>query len=282
MDLGHVLLIAPDGMVGRAFAEQLAARDTAMRTVGWPAFDLVDPRAVEQAVTPGTAIVVNCGAWTDVDGAESREAEALAINGTAVGRLADRCREVGAALVHFSTDYVFGGDAPHPYAIDHPREPLNAYGRTKARGEEAVEAARGEHLLIRTSWVYAPWGKNFVRTIARLGRERAVLRVVDDQRGRPTSAEHLAATTVALLERGARGVFHVSDGGETSWYDLGRATVEGLGLGCRVEPCSSAEHPSPARRPAYSVLDLSGTESALGTSMPDWRENLAAVLARLE
>jgi dTDP-4-dehydrorhamnose reductase len=282
MDLAGLLLIAPDGMVGRAFAELLEARGASARTVAWPAFDLTDSRAIERAVIPGTAIVVNCGAWTDVDGAESHEAEALAINGTAVGCLADRCRDVGAVLVHFSTDYVFGGDASRPYGIDHPRAPLNAYGRTKARGEEAIEAAGGEYLLIRTSWVYAPWGKNFVRTIARLGRERAALRVVDDQRGRPTSAEHLAATALALVEGGLRGVFHVTDGGETSWYGVARAAVEGLGLSCRVEPCSSAEYPSPARRPAYSVLDVSATESALGAAMPGWRANLGSVLARLE
>lgn len=282
MGATDLLLISPDGMVGRAFAALFEARRAPARTVAWPAFDLTDPAAIELAVTSGTGVVVNCGAWTDVDGAESREAEALAINGTGVGSLARRCRDVGAVLVHFSTDYVFSGDASRPYATDHPRAPLNAYGRTKARGEEELEASGCAHLLIRTSWVYAPWGKNFVRTIARLARERERLRVVDDQRGRPTSAEHLAATALALVEAGARGAVHVTDGGETSWYGLAREIVARLGLGCRVEPCASEEYPSPARRPAYSVLDVSATEALLGAAFPDWRENLASVLARLE
>jgi dTDP-4-dehydrorhamnose reductase len=277
-----LLLISPDGMVGRAFAALLEARSEPARTVAWPAFDLTDPAAVERAVTPGTRVVINCCAWTDVDGAESHEAEALAINGTGVGSLARRCRDVGAVLVHFSTDYVFSGVASRPYPTDHPRAPLNAYGRTKARGEEEIEASGCAHLLIRTSWVYAPWGKNFVRTIARLAREREQLRVVADQRGRPTSAEHLAATTLALVETGARGTFHVTDGGETSWHGFAREIVARLGLGCRVEPCTAAEYPSPARRPAYSVLDVSGAEALLGVSFPEWREHLASVLARLE
>jgi dTDP-4-dehydrorhamnose reductase len=146
-----------------------------------------------------------------------------------------------------------------------------------------MEASRGEWLHIRTSWLYAPWGKNFVRTIAAASGSKPELRVVDDQRGRPTSAEHLARVTQALIERGVRGHWHATDGGECSWFEFAREVVRlaGNGARCRVSPCTSAEFPRPAKRPSYSVLDISATEALLGP-MPDWRENLADVVRRLE
>ena len=273
-----LLLISPDGMLGRAFVALLERRGLPYEGISYPAFDLGDPSGVKRALDPRFRAVINCSAFTDVDGAETREAEADVVNATGVGLLAARCRETSAVLVHFSTDYVFDGVAIAPYRVDEPRRPQSAYGRSKARGEELLERAGCEYVMIRTSWLYAPWGKNFVDTIARFGREKPVLRVVDDQRGRPTSSEYLALRSLALLEQAARGTFHVTDGGECTWFEFAQAIVAGSGGTAKVEPCPSSELQRPAKRPAYSVLDLSATEALLGPSR-NWRDNLNDVLS---
>lgn len=278
--MSAVLVIGAGGMLGRAWMQLLAARGLEARAADLPTLDLADDASVAAHVVPGLRAVINCAAYTDVDGAEADEATATAINGDAVARLVARCDAVGAPLVHYSTDYVFDGHASAPYATDRPCDPLNAYGRGKRVGEVALLASSGPHLLIRTSWLYAPWGKNFVVTIAQLARSRPELKVVDDQRGRPTSAEHLAWLSLELLERGQRGTFHGTDGGECTWFDFASAIAAAVAPECVVKPCSSAEFPRSAARPAYSVLDLSRTEAVLGP-MPDWRDNLAAVLERL-
>lgn len=276
---GAILVCGAGGMLGRAWLELLAARGIEGRPGDLPDLDLASARSIADHVGPGLRAVINCAAYTDVDGAETNEALATEINGHGVARLVARCDAVGVPLVHYSTDYVFDGRASAPYRTDQACDPLNAYGRSKRVGEEAVLASRGPHLVIRTSWLYAPWGKNFVLTIAKLAGERPELRVVNDQRGRPTSAEHLAHLSLALLERGVQGVFHGTDGGECTWFDFATAIAAAVAPSCRVVPCTSAEFPRPAPRPAYSVLDLSRTEALLGP-MPDWRENLASVLSR--
>lgn len=273
------VVIGADGMLGRAFLSLFESRAQPARGLLWPDFDLTDLASIERGLSGDVRAVVNCAAYTDVDGAETNEPTALAINGTAVRHLVERCDALGVPLVHFSTDYVFDGQGTRPYPIDHPVAPLNAYGRTKRAGEEAVLASSGPHLVVRTSWLYAPWGKNFVLTIAKLAMERPELRVVDDQRGRPTSAEHLARVTLALLEQGARGTFHVTDGGECTWYELASEVASIVAPACRVLPCATAEFPRPAPRPAYSVLDLSETEARVGP-MPDWRQHVADALSR--
>jgi dTDP-4-dehydrorhamnose reductase len=276
-----VLLISPDGMLGRAVAALLAARAVPFEGVSYPAFDLCDERSVETALAARFRTVINCSAFTDVDGAETREAEADAVNADGVRRLAERCRSTGAVLLHFSTDYVFDGEASTPYRVSETRRPQNAYGRSKAKGEVLLEASGCEYLLVRTSWLYAPWGKNFVDTMARLTREKPVVRVVNDQRGRPTSAEYLAARSLSLLEHGARGAFHVTDGGECTWFEFAKAIAAGSGGSARIEPCTAAEFARPAPRPNYSVLDLSATDALLGPSRP-WQDNLADVLRARE
>jgi dTDP-4-dehydrorhamnose reductase len=268
------------GMLGRACVESLARRGLACEARARPELEMTDRQSVEAAVPDDATVVVNCAAWTDVDGAEQHEALATRVNGEALAWLSERCAETGALLVAFGTDYVFDGRGTAPYPIDHPLSPINAYGRSKAAGEAALAAGPAAYLWVRTSWLYAPWGKNFVRTMAALGRERELLRVVDDQRGRPTSAQYLAERTLGLIEHGARGIAHVTDGGECTWYQLASAVMQGLGLSCRVEPCTSADMPRPAPRPAYSVLDLSATERLLGPSR-DFRANLGDVLAEL-
>ena len=272
------LLISPDGMLGQAFIKALQERGLAFRSIGEPDLDLTNSASVDEAIASDIELVINCAAYTNVDGAEENEAVATAVNGDGVRNLATRCKAVGAKLVHYSTDYVFEGDASAPYRTDHPRAPLNAYGRSKAVGEEALENAGIDHLLIRTSWLYAPWGNNFVLTMAKLGREREALKVVDDQRGRPTSAEHLARTTLALLDAGASGSFHVTDGGECTWWEFAKYVVAKVSDRCVVSPCSTAEFPRPAKRPAYSVLDLSKTEELVGPMGP-WESHVDAVMA---
>lgn len=282
---GPILVIGASGMLGRAVSEALRHRGDAHRAATKAEANLIHDdsiRAVMAEVQP--RVVINCAAWTDVDGAEANEAAATELNGHAVGRLARACGESGATLVHYSTDYVFDGRGSAPYPVDAPIRPLNAYGRSKAVGERLIgeESGRGLNaLVLRTSWLYAPWGKNFVRTIASAARQRPALRVVSDQRGRPTSAEHLAQVTLRLLEAGARGVMHATDGGEATWHDFAVRIAAHANPACTVEPCTSAEFPRPAKRPAYSVLDLSKTVAVLGP-MADWTLNLDSVLSRLE
>lgn len=268
-------------MLGRAFAEALDVRHAAWRGVAFPEIDLRDDASVAAALAGRPRVVINCAAYTDVDAAESHEDDASAVNGHGVGRLALACAAAGATLVHFGTDYVFSGDASVPYAVDAPIAPRGAYGRSKALGEALLADSGAAHLLVRTSWLYAPWAKNFVRTIAKAADERDELRVVDDQRGRPTSAEGLVATTLALLDRGARGTFHATDEGECSWFELAGFIGQERKARARVVPCTTEEFPRPAPRPRYSVLDLSRTH-ALVPAAPHWKSAVRDVLGRLQ
>jgi len=274
------LLIAPDGMLGTAWRKLLEARGIPYRTAALPEFDITDPNAIAKFVTPEIGVVINCCAYTKVDGAEESEAVATLVNGTGVGYLAEACKQAEALLVHYSTDYVFNGNGAEPYKVDAPIEPCNAYGRSKAEGEKEIRDHDCEYLILRTSWLYAPWANNFVRTIAKLAKEKESLKVVNDQRGRPTSAEHLAATSLKLIEEGARGTLHVTDGGECTWYDFATVIAKHANPACKVEPCGSDQYPRPAVRPAYSVLDLGPTEAIVG-KMPSWQDNLGLVLDRI-
>jgi dTDP-4-dehydrorhamnose reductase len=276
-----ILVIGATGMLGRAVGEALSAQGLRHVAPGRDTLDLSRFESIESGVAEGTRAVINCSGWTNVDAAEAHEAEATIVNGTGVGKLAERCKQVGAVLIHYSTDYVFSGKASTPYPVDHPRSPLNAYGRSKAVGEVLLEQSGADFILIRTSWVYAPWGKNFVRTILGLAEKRASLRVVNDQLGRPSSAQQLASNSLRLLAAGARGTFHLSDGGECTWFDLASAAVARAGLACKVDPCASTEYPSPALRPSYSVLDLARAESVIGPCV-SWRECLDGVVAALQ
>jgi dTDP-4-dehydrorhamnose reductase len=275
------VLIGADGMLGRCWEELLNSRGIDHIATTIEDLDITDSSAVARVVQPGAKWVVNCAAYTLVDAAEEHEDLANAVNGYAVGSMAERCKALGAKLLHYSTDYVFDGRASEPYRTDHPRHPVNAYGRSKALGEELLEKSGVEHLLVRGSWLYAPWGQNFVLTIAGLAKQRESLRVVDDQRGRPTDSRRLAEVSFALAQAGHRGVFHVTDGGECSWFELASLIAEIVNPKCVVEPCSSDEFPRPAARPAYSVLDLSETEAEVGALTP-WPERVRHALAHVE
>lgn len=276
-----ILLLGSSGMLGRAFGELFRGGHRHVESAGRDMCDLAKPETIANLRIPKRGAVINCAAWTDVDGAEANEAGATIVNGVSVGALARACKAADALLVHFSTDYLFDGLRVFPYKVDQPMAPLNAYGRSKAVGEIEIEWSGCRALIVRTSWLYAPWGKNFVRTIHKLLHERPSIKVVNDQRGRPTSAEHLARTTMGLVDRGSEGVYHVTDGGECTWYDFAKAIGKYSGATARVDPCTSAEFPRPATRPSYSVLDLSKTENLLGP-MPSWQDNLVRTLERVE
>lgn len=275
------VIVGAGGMLGRAWRELLEAERLSYIAYDRRQLDITDAAAVEEKIPQGVGVVVNCAAYTDVDTAETSEADAAKINAEGVERLAERCFVIAATLVHYSTDYVFAGDGSAPYPTDAPIDPVNAYGRTKAAGEQAIRDSGCRHRTIRTSWLYAPWGNNFVRTMLRLTAERDALSVVDDQRGRPTSAQHLAAVSKKLIRGATDGTYHVADGGECTWYGFTQEIARQAGNLCDLQPCTTDQFPRPAKRPAYSVLDLSRTEAAVG-KMPEWKDNLRSVIKQLQ
>jgi dTDP-4-dehydrorhamnose reductase len=282
---GPMLITGAEGMLGTAWRELLAERGIAHTATDRGRLDILDRAAVDAAVSGQSvggkpAAVINCAAYTDVDGAEDDADAATALNGTAVGYLADACAANDVLLVHYSTDYVFNGHDTTAYVVDAPREPINAYGASKAVGERLIEESGCEHLTVRTSWLYAAWGKNFVRTILRLAATRDELEVVNDQRGRPTEAGCLARTTLALIEAGHRGFAHATDTGECSWFEFAHEIVKLAGLPCTVAPCGTEAFPRPAPRPSYSVLDIADTERVVGL-LPHWTINLERTLRAL-
>lgn len=282
---GRILLIGADGMLGKAW-EQFLSRsdveyDAVARSRAAPnCLDVTDEDAVEACISRGYDWIINCAAYTAVDAAETDEKNAYAVNGVAVGNIARSAARRGAAVVHYSTDYVFDGVSSSPYPIDHPLAPINAYGRSKACGEEQLAAAECDSLLIRTSWVYGPWGKNFVLTMRKLLATQSQVSVVDDQRGRPTSVETLVNSTWALMLHQCRGTFHVTDGGECSWFEFAQEIRSLMGVTCEVLPCTTARFPRPAQRPHYSVLDLVETERIVG-HLPSWKLALAETLRQV-
>ncbi|MEL7190717.1 MAG: dTDP-4-dehydrorhamnose reductase [Pseudomonadota bacterium] len=227
-------------------------------------------------------IIINAAAYTAVDKAESEEDEARDVNAHAVRIMAETMAETGGKLVHISTDFVFDGTVSEPYPTDADRNPISAYGRTKAEGEDHC---RAEDLLIRTSWVYEAGGANFVRTMLRLMRERDELSVVADQVGSPTWATGLAHVIWALIKKDASGTFHHSDDGQATWHEFALAIAEeahAIGLIDAIpaiNAITTAEYPTPAKRPAYSLLDCSKTRSFLGDTPIPWRDNLQRMLA---
>jgi len=248
------LVTGAGGMLGRDLVDALAARE--VNGLTHADLDITDPAAVEKAVD-GYDVVVNTAAWTAVDAAEDHEPEAFAVNALGPARLAAACTRTGARLVHVSTDYVFSGDAVAPYPEDAVVAPRSAYGRTKAAGEWAVQAALPDRSwLVRTAWLYGEHGPNFVKTMIRLEQEKDTLDVVDDQRGQPTWSRDVARQIVALVDALApAGTYHATSSGETTWFGFTRRIFELLGADSdRVRPTTTDRFPRPAPRPAYSVL----------------------------
>ena len=229
-------------------------------------------------------IIVNCAAYTNVDKAEDDVVMADLLNHRAAGNLATVAAETGATLIHISTDYVFGGDAPHPCREDWPTDPLGVYGATKLQGELAVQGSGCKYLIFRTAWLYSPYGKNFVKTMRTLTKERPSLKVVFDQVGTPTYAADLAGLIVKVIEEemlDRTGVYHFSDEGVCSWYDFACAIRDLSGNTCDISPCHSDEFPSKVHRPAFSVLDKTRVKSTFGVTVPHWYESLKLCIARL-
>jgi dTDP-4-dehydrorhamnose reductase len=216
---------------------------------------------------------INCAAWTDVDGAEAHEEQALAVNGAGAGNVARAADAVGARVVQASTDYVFDGRKTIPYVEDDPPSPLGAYGRSKLAGEEAVAAAGPAHAIVRTAWLFGAGGRNFVDTMLALAEDRDEVRVVTDQVGCPTWTGQLAPALVELAERPDTGIFHVAAGGRCTWYELAVETFDAAGVACRVIPTTTESFPRPAPRPAFSVLESIRPEAPI---LPPWQEGLRA------
>ena len=255
------LILGAGGMLARG----LARLRPGARALGIAELDVTDGAALARAIVPGVSVVWKAAADTRVDLAESDPSH-LAVNDVAVGEIARLCREAGALLVHVSTDYVFDGRAGRPWREDDPVAPVNAYGRGKLGGERRALASGAEVLVVRTSWVFAPGGVNFVDTMLGLAASgKTELKVVDDQRGRPTFAPDLARALVRLVEVGARGLVHFANAGETTWYGLAKeALARGGYPGVRLVPCATSEFPRPAARPANSVLDTTRYQGLAG------------------
>ncbi|HEX8170107.1 MAG TPA: dTDP-4-dehydrorhamnose reductase [Thermoanaerobaculia bacterium] len=274
------LITGAGGMVGADLCDVLSS-DPHARVVALSRaqLDITNIRGVETVLAEhAPSVVVNCAAYTKVDLAESEEAAACAANGSAVELLARACDASGALLVQLSTDFVFDGSKRTPYEPEDATHPLSAYGRSKLLGEVAAAHAR-EHLIVRTSWLFGTRGPNFVEAIRNQVRKGTdPLRVVEDQRGRPTYTPHLARAIVRLVAANARGIVHYADEEECSWYDFARAIVEESGASTRVKPVSTEEFPRPAKRPAYSVLSTARYEELTGAAPGRWRDGLREYL----
>ena len=290
-----LLLLGGNGQVGRELRRSLAP----LGEVVVATRDGADAAAVADFDAPGTLaeliarvapdVVANAAAYTAVDKAETDAAAAFRANAEAPAAIAQACAEAGALLVHYSTDYVFDGSATRPYREGDATAPLGVYGASKLAGEEAIRASGARHAILRTAWVYAAHGRNFLLTMLRLANERDELRVVADQVGVPTPAAWIADATAEVIRRGVResGTWHLVADGETSWHGFAEAIVEQAhALGFlprkpRVTAIPASAYPTPARRPAYSVLDTTNLRRDFAVVPPDWRDGLRATLQEL-
>jgi dTDP-4-dehydrorhamnose reductase len=290
MESPKILLIGKNGQVGWELRRTLAPIGQVL-AVDYPEIDLTDATSTRRLVLDNKPnIVVNAAAYTAVDKAESDTKTAQLINGTAPGVLAEAAKQVGALMIHYSTDYVFDGTKQTPYVETDTPNPLGAYGQTKLDGDEAVRAAGGNHLIFRLCWVYGARGQNFLLTMQRLAREREILRVVKDQFGCPTWSRLIAETTTFALRQVLaasdaavfKGTYHLAASGSTNWHAFASRIVEMMPEAerrCReVVGITTAEYPTPAKRPAYSMLDCGKLKKTFGIQLPDWEEGLRLVL----
>jgi len=300
-----ILLIGRTGQVGSELLRLLPALGEVVAP-DRSELDLLAPDSIRHTVRKvRPELIVNAAAFTAVDSAETKEAEARAVNADAPGVLAEEARNCGSAVIHYSTDYVFDGTKRTPYEETDAVAPINVYGKTKLAGEQAIRASGVSHLIFRTAWVYSDRGQNFLRTILRLATEREELRVVHDQFGAPTWSRDIAEVTVRVLGQLTSqdesvadsffrwsGIYHLTAAGETTWYDFARAILEQAGeispdvswfvdatqgrplIARRIVPITTAEYPTPASRPAFSILSNSRLNRTFGLRLPDWRTQL--------
>jgi dTDP-4-dehydrorhamnose reductase len=308
MRLG-ILLIGSNGQVGQEL-NTLLPRAGDVTSLDRQQLDLTRPEEIRRAIRAyRPALIVNAAAYTAVDKAESEEAMARSVNAEAPAVMAEEAGKIGASLIHYSTDYVFDGSKTTPYDENDLANPQNVYGRTKLEDERAIQASGTPHLIFRTAWVYATQGRNFLLTILRLATQREELRIVRDQIGAPTLSSEIAGATTKIIaqicEKERRrfsldevsGVYHMTARGETSWYDFAKAIVEESAVILpsipwfaaatnnqplvthRVIPISTAEYPTPARRPAYSVLSNARLARTFSLDLPEWRTTLRSIFA---
>jgi len=290
----RIAVTGKHGQVARALTEAGPSLDAVIIPLGRPELDLAAPETIERALAAAAPdIVVNAAAYTAVDQAEREPAIASAVNGTGAGAVAAVARTLSVPVIHLSTDYVFDGSKTSAYVEEDGVAPASAYGASKLAGEQAVAAATGEHVILRTAWVYAPFGKNFVRTMLALAQSRDEVRVVADQHGCPTYAPDIAEAVIRIARNilrdrsdpRLRGIFHLTGSGETSWAGFAAAIFAFLAKqGLRkpvLTPITSAEYPTPARRPANSRLDCGKLARVHGIKLPVWRDSLGRCLERL-
>lgn len=282
-----LLISGANGQLGLALARRLRGPHEVV-TVARDTFDLADANMCQDALRREQPdVLLNCAAYTAVDRAESEPTLAHAINANGPHHLAQSCKALGIFLVHFSTDYVFDGNATRPYVETDATAPTSEYGRTKLEGERRVAATSPEHLILRLSWVYGNDGANFYKTMLRLTQERPLLRVVADQSGVPNYTADLADAVACALNRPlaelrrASGLYHLSSHGQTTWFDFTRAIIEDAGLTdhVAVQPISTSEYPTAAKRPSFSVLDTSRFAATFDWTAPHWREGLQRCFA---
>ena len=289
---GRILVTGGTGQLATALA---GLGGDCVRRVGRPAFDFDQPETIKATFAAARpALVVNAAAYTAVDAAETDQAAAFRANRDGPDALARLCADAGVPLIHISTDYVYDGEKPAPYVETDPVGPRSVYGASKLAGETAVLASRARAIILRTAWVYAATGRNFVRTMLNLGQTRDSLRVVADQQGCPTAANDLAAAILAIARRieddgwddAKAGVFHAAGAGETTWHGLAMAVFQeaarhGAKTPSSVAAITTAEYPTPARRPANSRLDCTRLANVFGYRFPDWHDSLVRTIAEI-
>lgn len=289
--MNHTILVTgADGQLGREM--QIASRGSRNRFIftdiagEHERLDITDPQAIADIVRENNVnVIVNCAAYTNVDKAETDPETANLLNNIAAGNLADAMKAVNGTLIHISTDYVFQGDRNIPCREDWPTEPLGVYGKTKLAGEKSIEATGCASIIIRTAWLYSPFGKNFVKTMRDLTSSRESLKVVFDQVGTPTYAGDLAETICSIIETGQldkTGIYHFSNEGVCSWFDFAKAICEMSGNTCDIQPCHSDEFPSPVARPHFSVLDKTKIKQTFGIRIPYWTDSLKRCIEEIE
>jgi len=289
----RVAVTGTRGQIASSLIERAAGTDIEVLTIGRPSLDLSNLRMIVTAIEAGVAdVLISAAGYTDVNKAESEPELADVINSQAAGRLAARARDAGIPIIHLSTDYVFDGEKAAPYRETDPVRPLNVYGHSKARGEQAVAAAHPSHVILRTCWVYSPFNRNFVKTMLDLAARQPEVRVVSDQVGNPTSAADIADGILAIARqlagsqsRARYGTFHMAAAGAASWAEFAEeifaiAAARG-GPAARVVRIPSSEYPTPAKRPHNSQLDCARIAGAYAVILPDWRRSLPACIDRI-
>lgn len=284
--IGPVVILGAGGMLGSDLvggAPTSAEVRTSVDPETGARVDITDQGAVIRVLDEvAPRVLINAAAYTRVDLAEEQRERAQAVNGVAPAQIARECARRGIFLVHFSTDYVFPGTTKRPYRETEPVDPVNEYGRSKLAGEEGILATTADSLIIRTQWLFGSRGASFPRTMWDRATKGLATRVVDDQFGRPTYTRHLAEATWRMIELGVHGLVHVANSGTASWFDVADAVFTFAGARSLLTPCRTADYPTKARRPTFSVLDTSRLEALLGMRLPPWREALQRLLEEFE